>query len=230
MSRRAHTFAIAAVSLTLAAPAQAATLVGDQSCYQENEPVNVTGTGFTPNGVVNFSRDNQSFGTLQADAAGNITGAGAAPRITPALQRAFVLEARDATNPAIAASINPLATRFGVTVSPKGGNPARKRRIKARGFTEGKTLYVHVRRGGKGKNIKLGRLKKPCGTKSVKKRIFKRGAKKGLYTVQFDTRRRYSSKAFPKVTYRVTIFTTFRPSLASGPAFGELGERWVQVR
>jgi hypothetical protein len=222
---------LAVAALAVAAPAQAATLVGDQSCYREGEPVNVVANGFTPNGVVNFSRDNQALtGSPTADAAGTVRASTAAPRITPALQRAFVLEARDATNPAIAASINPLATRFGVTVSPKSGNPARKRRIKARGFTEGKTLYVHVRRGGKGKNIKLGRLKKPCGNKSVKKRIFKRHAKTGIYTVQFDTRRRYRSKASPKVTYLVTVFRTFRSSVASSSAFGELRERWVQVR
>ena len=191
--------------------------------------MNVTGSGFTPNGVVNFSRDNQAFGTLTADAAGNITGKGAAPRITPAKQRNFTLEARDATNPALVATIAPLATRFAVTVKPKQGNPGRTRRIKARGFTEGKTLYVHVRRNGKGKNIKLGKLKKPCGNKSVKKRIFKRTTKPGVYKVQFDTRRKYSSKALPKVTFQVTIFRIFK-SGASASAFGEQAERWVQVR
>jgi hypothetical protein len=205
----------------VAAPAQAATLVGDQACYQENEPVKVTGSGYTPNGVVNFSRDNLAFGTLTADPAGNITGTGAAPRIGSTKQRSFLLEARDATNPALVGTINPIVTRFTVSVNPRGGNPARQRRIKARGFTEGRTLYVHVRRNGKGKNIKLGRLKTACGVKSSRK------AKPGIYTVQFDTRRRYSSKTFPKVTYRVTIFRTVRRSLASSSVFGGLGERWV---
>lgn len=214
----------------MAAPAQAATLTGDQACYQENEPVQMTGTGFTPNGLVNFSRDNLSFGTVSADAAGNVAARGPAPQIGSTKQRNFVIEARDATNPGIFATINPIVTRFGVTVNPRGGNPARKRRIKARGFTEGRTLYVHVRRKGRGKNIKLGRLKRPCGTKSVRKRIFSRRAKPGIYTVQFDTRRRYSSKTFPKVTYRVTIFRTFRRSLASSAAFGGLGERWALAR
>ena len=228
--RRLITLSAVGSALFGALPAEAATLVGDQACYQENEPVNVTGGGFTPNGTVNFSRDNQTFGTLTADAAGNIRGAGAAPRITPTKERRFVLEARDATDPSIAASINPLATLFGVTVRPRSGNPARTRRIRARGFTEGKTLYVHVRRRGRGRNIRLGRLRKPCGTKSVRKRIFRRGARTGTYTVQFDTRRRYRRSTSPKVTYRVTIFRNFRPSMVSGSAFGALTERWVQVR
>jgi hypothetical protein len=227
VSLRAAAAAAALATLATVAPAQAATLVGDQACYQENEPVKVTGTGYTPNGVVNFSRDNLAFGTLTADAAGNITGTGAAPRLGSTRQRGFVLEARDATNPAIAATINPLATIFDVDVRPLDGKPFRRRKITARGFTEGRTLYMHIRRKGRGKNVKLGRLKRPCGTKRLRRRIFKRKTKNGVYRVQFDTRRRYSARAFPKAVYRVTVFQTFRPSLASSSAFGE---RWIRVR
>lgn len=227
MSLRAATAVAVLGALAATAPAQAATLVGDRACYREGELVRVTGTGYTPNGVVNFSRDNLSFGTVPADAAGNVAAKGPAPQIGSTKQRNFVLEARDATNPGIFATVNPLVTRLEVTVNPRGGNPARKRRIRARGFTRGRTLYVHVGRfsGGKRKNIRLGRLKKPCGTKSVKKRIFRRTAKPGTYRVQFDTRRRYSSRTLPKVTYRVEIFRTFRRSLSSSSA---VGERWVQ--
>ena len=139
----------------------------------------------------------------------------ASPRGSPGASARLHPRGRDAANPANFATINPLATVFDVSVKPQGGNPARRRRIAARGFTEGKTLYVHVRRAGKGKNIRLGRLKQPCGTKKTRKRIFRRTAKTGTYKVQFDTRRRYTSKAFPKVTFRVRIFRVFRPSIAS---------------
>ena len=230
VSPRAALLPLAVAAFAAATPAQAATLTGDQACYQENEQVNVVGTGFTPGGSVNFSRDNQAVGPLRADATGTVRGFAFAPRISPALTRRFTLEGRDATNPAIAAAITPLVTRFGVSVKPTGGNPARPRRIKARGFTDGRTLYAHVRRGGRGRNIKLGRLKKPCGTKSVRKRIFRRGTRPGLYRVQFDARRRYSRRAAPRVIYRVTIFRTFANSLASGSAFGVQGERWVLSR
>ena len=207
-----------------AAPAQAATLVGDQACFQEAEPVNLVGTGFTPGGRVDFSRDNLAAGSLTADAAGAARGRISAPSISPRRERPFSLVATDAANPANTAFITPLATVFNVSVRPEDGNPARRRTIRARGFTEGRTLYVHVRRRGRGRNIRLGRLKRPCGTKRVKKRLFKRGAKTGTYRVQFDARRRYSSRTFPKATYRVTIF----PTLASA-AFAT-GERWVRIR
>lgn len=228
MTRRIALLSLTATAFATAAPAQAASLLGDQACYQEAEPVNVVGTGFTPNGRVDFSRDNLAAGSLVADATGRVQGQIDAPAISPRRVRRFSLVATDAANPANVGSITPLATVFDVTVKPLGGNPARKRRITARGFTEGRTLYVHVRRRGKGRNIRLGRLKRPCGTKKVRKRLFRRGAKRGTYTVQFDTRRRYSSKAFPKATYRVTVFKVFRSSLASA-AFAT-GERWVRVR
>jgi hypothetical protein len=228
VTRRIPLLSIIAAGLATAAPAQAAVLVGDQACYQEAEPVNLVGTGFTPNGRVDFSRDNLAAGSLVADATGRVQGEVEAPAISPRRARRFSLVATDAANPANVASLAPLATVFDVTVRPLGGNPARRRRITARGFTEGRTLYVHVRRRGRGKNIKLGRLKRPCGTKKVRKRVFRRGAKRGTYTVQFDTRRRYSSKAFPKATYRVRIFRVFRPSLASA-AF-VTAEHWVRVR
>ena len=230
MRRRLAVLPVLAAALAASAPAHAATLTGDQACYQENEQVNVVGTGFTPGGVVNFSRDNQAVGPLQADAAGTVRGFAFAPRISPSLTRRFTLEGRDATNPAVAAAITPFVTRFGVTVRPTGGNPARPRRIRARGFTDGRTLYAHVRRRGRGRNIRLGRLKKPCGTKSVRKRIFRRGTRPGLYRVQFDARRRYSRRAAPRVIYRVRVFRTFRTSLASGAAFGLQDERWMLSR
>jgi hypothetical protein len=228
VTRRIALLSVTATAFAAAAPAQAATLVGDQACYQEGEPVKVVGTGFTPNGRVDFSRDNLAASSLIADATGRVQGQIGAPSISPRRERRFSLVATDASNPANVGSITPLATVFDVTVAPLGGNPARRRRITVRGFTEGKTLYVHIRRRGRGRNVRLGRLKRPCGTKRVRKRLFRRGAKTGTYRVQFDTRRRYSSKAFPKATYRVTIFPTFGASDASA-AFAT-GERWVRVR
>ena len=228
MSRRIAVLPVIAAAFVAAAPAHAATLVGDQACYQEGEPVKLVAGGFTPGGRVDFSRDNLAAGSLTADAAGNVQGRIGAPSISPRRERRFSLVATDAANPANAASITPLATIFDVTVAPLDGKPSRKRRIAARGFTEGKTLYAHVRRRGRGRNIKLGKLKRPCGTKKVRRRLFRRSAKNGVHTVQFDTRRRYSSKAFPKATYRVTIFNVFGSSMASA-AFAA-GERWVRVR
>lgn len=216
-------------ALVTAAPAQAATLTTDKACYQERETVRVVGTGFTPGAPVDMSRDNLAFGTLVADATGTIRGGAPAPLISPARQRSFAFAGTDRTNPAITATVARLATIFDVDVVPLRGSPARTRRITARGFTTGRTLYVHVRRKGRGRNIRLGRLKGACGTKKVRKRIFSRRARSGTYTVQFDTRRRYSRRTFPRIVYAVTIFRVFRPRRSAAAAFAT-GERWVRVR
>jgi len=225
--RAAAASAFAVAAMAAAAPAQAATLFGDQACYQELETMTVTATGFTPNGVVNFSQDNLAFGTPTADAAGNLRAVGPAPRLGATTQRRSLLEARDATNPSIFASINPLVTKFSIRVNPQGGRPSRVRRIRARGFTEGRTLYAHVRRNGRGKNFRLGRLKGPCGVKSVRKRLFRARAKIGVYRVQFDTRRRYSTRVSQRKVFAVTIRRVFKSGGASTSAFAE---RWTPVR
>lgn len=227
MTRRAIApIALAVAAMAAAAPAQAATLVGDKACYQELERMTVTATGFTPNGVVNFSQDNLAFGTPTADSQGNLRAVGPAPRLGATTQRRSLLEARDATNPSIFASINPLVTKFSLRVSPQGGRPSRVRRIRARGFTEGRTLYAHVRRNGRGKNFRLGRLKRPCGVKSVRKRLFRARAKIGVYRVQFDTRRRYSASVAQRKVFEVTIRRVFK----SGASTSAFAERWTPVR
>ena len=146
----------------------------------------------------------------------------------PLTQRAFSLEARDATNPANVATITPLATRFRVRVVPVGGNPARRRRIRARGFTEGRTLYMHVRKGRR--KIRTpgwdGSSGPAAPRSSAASGSSGAATKPGVYRVQFDARRRYSRRAFPREVYRVTIFPTFGVSVA-GPAFTS-GHRWVR--
>ncbi len=88
---------------------------------------------------------------------------------------------------------------------PTRGAPNAVRRIRARGFTRDRTLYVHIRRGRFRRDIRLGRLRGPCGTTSVRKRLFRAGTPPGRYRVVFNGSRRSTSKR-PNVTYSITIF------------------------
>lgn len=220
--RRAVLIAVAVV-LPAASPATAATIGVDEPCYQEREPVNLLGGGFTPNGAVTVSRDGFFFPTpLTASPAGIVSGRLAAPVVDPLEERRFTVVATDQANPALTASVTPLATRLSVVVRPGGGRPATRRRITARGFTEGGTLYAHVVRGRSRRTVRVGRLTQPCGKLTTRKRIFRRGTRNGNYKVQFDTRRRYRRTTIPRVTFRVRIFTLFRPSSSAAA-----GERWA---
>jgi hypothetical protein len=208
----------------LAPSADAASLITDKPCYVESAPVAFAGAGYTPGGSVNVLLDNVFKGSATADSSGVVGAILAAPSTGAAKQRSFNLTASDAANPANQATVTRFVTELDVKIKPKGGSPARKRKITARGFPQKKTLYAHVRRKGKGRNVRLGKVKGPCGKLNKRKRLFPRKSKTGTYTVQFDTKRKYRKKTVPRVTFRVFIFRRVRTSAAASS-----GERWVRV-
>jgi hypothetical protein len=201
--------AVAAVAAGLAfaaaAPAQAATLsvAGTKSCYRLGDSLVVNATGFTPGAPVNFTLDNQDLGTLTADASGNL----AAPLTIGTLRgiRTRTLIATDATNPAIVAQAQFLGSALTVGVRPRNGAAGRLLRLRASGFTTGRRLYAHVLRTNYRRNVFIGRLRGPCRTLSVRRRVLPTGLAAGNYTVQFDTKRRYSRKTQVRVRFSVTV-------------------------
>ena len=222
------TLLTAAAVVLAASPAHAAALIANKQCYREadpRDPVIFTGGPFTPGGFVNVSRDGLPIGELQATAAGIVSGILTRPPIIdPARERPFTLLATDQMNPALTGSLTRLVSQLDVTVRPTGGRPGALRRISARGFTGGGTLYAHVRRGRRGRDVRIGRLTGPCGTLTTRKRIFRARTRNGTYRVQFDASRRYATGTYPKLTFRVRIFTIFRPRTSAASA-----ERWVRI-
>jgi hypothetical protein len=220
MIRRA-TLAALAVGLTLAAaaPAQAATLSlsGSKSCYRPGDTLSLAGTGFTPSGQVNFVLGNVNLGALVADVSGNVNST-----LTVGVNSfkgvgTRTLTATDVTNPALTASAQFLGSALGVQVTPKNGAAGRRLRINATGFTTGKRLYAHIVRKRFRRNVAIGKLKGPCRTLKVRKRVLPRGTPSGVYTVQFDTRRRYSKKTKVWVKFTVTV----TPRIRSAGVFGQ---------
>jgi hypothetical protein len=206
VSRRAAIAAVAAgLTLAAAGPAQAATLTvaGTKSCYRFGDSLIVSATGFTPGGPVNFTLDRQDLGTLTADAAGNVT----APLTIQTLRgvRMRTVIATDATNPAIVAQGQFLGSALTVNVRPRNGAAGRLLRLKAAGFTTGRRLFAHVRRKGYNRTVRIGRLKGPCRRLSVRRRVLPAGLAAGVYTVQFDTKRRYSRNTKVRVRFSVTV-------------------------
>jgi uncharacterized membrane protein len=195
----------AALALTAAAPAQAATLtvVGSKSCYRAGDALILSGSGFTPGGQASITLDGQDLGIVPTDAAGNF---GAPLNIgTLSGVRRRTLVATDAANPANVAQAQFLGSALAVTVRPANGAAGRKLRINAAGFTTGKRLYAHVLRGKFRRNVSIGKLKGPCHTAKVRRRVLPAGLAAGGYTVQFDTKRRYSKKTKIWVRFRVTV-------------------------
>jgi hypothetical protein len=194
--------AVAIASVTLAAPATAsaqATLTVDpvRPCYLEQQQVFLTAQGFTPNQMVDFTRDGNLVESVATDAAGTFQGTLTLPGLIMG-QRPLTYVATDKTDPARTAQVRLLTTAVDVRVTPRAGPPNRLLRIRARGFRSGKTLWAHVRRvkrrgGGRvrSRTVRIGRVRSPCWRTNVRRRLFRRGAPAGRYRVQFDTFRRY---------------------------------------
>ena len=210
MRRRAATAALAVVlAVVAAAPAGAATLAvaGPKSCYRTGDGLILSGSGFTPNGEASIALDGRVFGTVATDALGNFT----TPLTILGLKgvKTRTLVATDALNPANVGSAQFLGSALAVGVRPRNGAAGRKLRLKAQGFTTGKRLYAHVLRKGIRRNVFIGKLKGPCRTLTARRRILSGSLPSGVYTVQFDTERRYSKKTKVWVRFRVTVTQTF---------------------
>jgi hypothetical protein len=212
--------AVAIVSVALAAPAtaSAARLTVDpvSPCYMERQLVLLMAEGYTPNGMVDFTREGNLVASLQANAAGTIQGNLTLPGLITG-QRPLTYVATDQTDPARTAQVSLLTTAIDVRVSPKNGLPNRRLRIRATGFRGGKTLWAHVRRtkrrgGGpvRVRNIRIGRVRGPCWTVRARKRLFRRGTAPGEYRVQFDTFRRYKPER--RIEYDELFVTINRAS------------------
>jgi hypothetical protein len=194
-----------ALALVVAAPAEAATLTvaGSKTCYRAGDALTLNGSGFTPGGQASITLDGQDLGAVPTDAAGNFS----APLNIGALKGVSkrTLIATDAANPANVAQAQFLGSALAVTVKPRNGAAGRKLRIKASGFTTGKRLYAHVLRGKYRHNVFIGKLKGPRRTAKVRRQVLPPGLAPGIYTVQFDTKRRYAKKTKVWVKFRVTV-------------------------
>lgn len=223
---------IGAATLALAGAAIAApaiTVSPKKPCYRSaavegdsaGEKVLLSGSGFSANATVSLTRDGAVVGDVTTDAtgafAGELTFGGGSGQAT----RTYT--ATDGVNAFLTAQLSLLVSEVDVTLTPERGTPGQKLRVRARGFTTGKTLYAHITRNNRLLvNRKIGRLKGACRTIKARKVLFKRGARFGVYRVQFDTSRRYRSSRPVQRTYEVTIAP--RPRRATAQS------AWVAVR
>ena len=214
--------ATATAALAGSSLAQAATLAADPDlrCYPENSLVFLPGQGFTPNAQVDFSRDGMPLDAdppIVADAAGLLGADLTLPGLLEG-QRTLNYLATDTANPANTGALSLLVTATDVKLEPEKGEPERLLTVRARGFFGGgKWLWAHiVRRGSpRARNIRIGRIKRPCKKVRAKRRLFKPGVASGVYRAQFDAFRRYRKKREYKSLFEVTISGKDEPAVAA---------------
>jgi hypothetical protein len=198
---RPRTAAVAIAIVTLAAPAAASaatlTVEPDNPCYREQQTVFLTAEGYTPNGMVDFTRDGELVERLQADPSGAISGNLTLPGLVSG-QRQLTYVAQDVTDAARRAEVTLLTSATDVLVRPDHGAPNRLLTINGRGFFNGRAVWAHVIRTGRQagasarvRTIRIGRVKGACKKVTARKRLFGRSPAPGRYRVQFDTFRRY---------------------------------------
>jgi hypothetical protein len=221
----AAALAIAAVALALPPTAAAEATLGVDpvaACYREQSRVNLTGTGFTPNGAVVFTRDGKPVGDpVLADPGGQLTPSLILPGLVSD-QRRLTYVATDQTDRSLAAQVSLLVTATDVTLSPAGGPPNRLLTIRARGFFGGRTLYAHVVRTGKKpgrtRTLRIGTVRGDCRTATARRRLFSKHTKPGHYRVQFDTYRHYRGRRTVETDFTVTVFRRAGATRVSNPA------------
>lgn len=181
---------LTAICLLVIAPAaQAATVQVDKQCYKTGDRVTARGAGFTPNSTYTVFVNSQQLGQDAVDGAGNFAG-GFPITATGSTERGYTFSATDGTNSAntVFKTATPLAT-----FSPSQGNPKRLRvTFRGNGFGAGQTVYLHYLRGNKEvKRVSLGKGEGECGSFNTKRKLFPFRYKRGSYTFQYDTARKY---------------------------------------
>jgi len=216
MKKALAAVAIGALSLAASSSASAAeiSISPEKRCYRSGEEgLTLNGSGFTPNGEVSVTLNGSFLGPGLPDATGAFTGDLSLRQDNGRARRTYT--ATDTTDPTLTASTEILVSEVDVVLRPRNGAPGRRLEIDADGFTTGRTLWAHVKKGRRVRNIKIGRLKGACRSLVAKRQLLPRDAGVGLYVVQFDTFRRYKSTRPVKVGYTITVRRVFRPSAAS---------------
>lgn len=202
-------------ALGLAAPAAAsaqATLSSspDKPCFGSGDRVTFRGGGFTPGGIVDFTRDGERVKAdppIRALPDGTVNAGLTVFNERGVERRTYA--ATDRTNPALTASVPLTVSALDVKMRPRSGAPSRPRRISAMGFTTGQTLWAHIVYKGSVRNLKIGALRGACRNLTKTRRLFPPNPPFGRHLIHFDTSRKFirdTPDTFQRVSFRFRIF------------------------
>jgi hypothetical protein len=205
--RMTRSLAVAAGLVVLVVPstASAAELVvsPQKRCYSSGESVNLLGSGFSPLGSASVTRDGTALGALSTDANGAFNGILTLAQNSG--KRTKTYTATDDASGTLSASRQITVSAVRVNLSPANGAPGRRMKIDAHGFTTGETLWAHIVKGRSKRNLRIGGLSGACGGLDARKRLLPRKAAVGVYTIQFDTFRKYDPKQTVRDRYTINV-------------------------
>jgi hypothetical protein len=211
--------ALAVFALAAPAAASAATLSvsNSQPCFGNGDTVNFAGSGYTPGGIVDFTRDGAPVPAnppIRAASDGSVSARLQVSKRTGQKRRTYA--ATDRTNAANTASVQIRVSELDVTMTPPRGRPSLPRRIEAVGFTDGsRTLWAHILFRGNVRTLKVGPLTGPCRGLTRTKRLFGRSPGFGRHVIHFDTHRRFRRTVAQRISFSFRIFRTSGASAAA---------------
>jgi hypothetical protein len=198
----------AALALAVAAPAEAASIRVNGSCFRQHaDVIRISGEEFDPDSPYRITANGTLVRRGRVGARGLISTSFTAPAAGRAGERALKIEVSDGLH---STSVNVRTTRFAASFAPTRGNPDTLRvRFSVLGFGAARTVYVHwVRPNGTvRRSAALGRTEGPCGRLTTRlRRLFPFGSiVPGNWRLQFDTRSAYSPRTVPRYPIIVPV-------------------------
>ena len=214
-SRRLPAFLAVALLVVVvwptAAPGQdGATITAPDRCYRERTRIPVTGEGFAPNAPVQVGFASRRPVTKTTDADGGFKARVPVPELGDSPRPGRVtLHAIDGSPEASTASTNVQLTAVAVAVNDASlQRRGEKLRFRFSGFPNGRNIWGHYLFGGKerGKQ-RFGKAKGPCGTLRTRAPLIPKFiGRDGIWTIQFDGRKKYSRKTKPSLRRKIQVF------------------------
>jgi len=199
--------AVAVAIATIAAPsvahAASLTTIPAKRCYRSGETVGFMGDGFSAGSSVNLTRGSTLISAIPADAAGRFDAPLRLSIDRGRQERTYT--ATDASDPGLSASASVTVSAVGVKLFPGTGPVSRRFRIRARGFTTGRTLWAHVIYKRSKRHLRIGRLRGACHDLRARRRLLPTNAGLGRHRIQFDTFRRYRATRAVKTSYSIRV-------------------------
>jgi hypothetical protein len=207
--KRSHVLGLATAVAALGAPAlaEAATLNLGAACTYSGAPLELSGSGFSPNATVTLS--GAASGTATTDSTGSFSQPFRSPASSSLAGRTETIQAAEAAGgtPANTAQVKVKVVKdLLATNAPISGNPGGVAVWRFAGFEPGKPIYGHYRYKGRTlRNYRFGLASGPCGTLTVRARRVPTTSRPGSWTLQLDQHKAYVRNTEPRRTITFTI-------------------------
>jgi hypothetical protein len=197
----------AALAVALAADASAAQITIDSRCAAGDGEVTITGSGFSPEGLVKITGLDEAADYALADERGGFSEKFLTPPVDDFRAHAHTITATDTDVRTLTATAHlTLVQELYITNLPVAGAPRELVTWLFAGWTPGRVLFGHfVYKGRLRKTYRYGTARGACGTLSTTAPRFPTRPRRGRWYIQFDQSKAYDRGTRPRRETHVTV-------------------------